>query len=240
MNAWTLASLHCPLCGHANEFFSPPPPEPGNMNAPERFQMIFWPLTDQKIIYSCAGCGLSCLMWDFFTIPDDKKPAVAEMLKSFQLPRSDSYTGVPVVARLETAEKVYALTGLSGNALGKFYRAMGFHCQASGDNAKADAARKKALAIARAMAEDPAHAQILKETLIVTAAMLFYTGDFDGATAELHKASAEKVRVQDVDRSKNFGATAYFDALIKDYFALIDVVKQAAGKGGKPEKTDAR
>jgi len=145
---WAPKDVVCPLCKTVNTFMDVMSYGSYIYQWPERFQFIFWPLTDTNVLYSCKKCRLTAFMWDFVEIPKEKLPAIKARLDTLALkPVEGEYTKVPMSARLDIAAEVYSIVGQDETFWCKFYRVKGYHYEAEKKEVDAAAARAKALEI---------------------------------------------------------------------------------------------
>ncbi|MCW8141355.1 MAG: hypothetical protein KIT58_20830 [Planctomycetota bacterium] len=210
---WGPAQVACPLCGHENAFERPMSYGSYIYRWPSRFQLVFWPATEGRSLYSCAGCRLTCFMWDWpKRITPEHHARLREVLAEVTLPAAESYRKVPILDRLAVAEKVYEVVGLDAATRCRFYRTVGYHAAKKGQPERARAARQQALDLARALADDPAQAAEAKEHRVVVACLLRLLGDPEGARAALEAAAGSKIEGDDAERAQ--GRTEYLDELI--------------------------
>src|SRR5687768_16658649 len=75
---WFPQEHTCPVCKTKNTFLVIGSYGSYIYQWPEKFQLIFWPVTDSPTMYSCKKCHLTTFMWDFEKTPKEKH---AEILK---------------------------------------------------------------------------------------------------------------------------------------------------------------
>src|SRR5262245_56434861 len=59
---WAPKEVNCPLCQTKNTFKEPMSWGSYIYSWPEKFQYIFWPLTDKPVLYCCKKCHLTAFM----------------------------------------------------------------------------------------------------------------------------------------------------------------------------------
>lgn len=109
---------------------------------PEKYDQVFWPLTDPMGIWICPVSGFASFIGDIELKPDEKS-AIAAFLKG-ALPLAKAAEPGAVLERLEA---VYALRTLAPDAKSRIVRALAYQYQSNGRQAKADALRAQAGAI---------------------------------------------------------------------------------------------
>jgi hypothetical protein len=190
---------------------------------PEKFQFIFWPLTDPNVLYSCKKCRLTAFMWDFAEIPKDKLPLIKTKLDTLALkPVEGEYYKVPMTQRLDIAAEVYSVLGQDETFWCKFYRVKGYHCEAEKKEADASSARGKALEICQKQLAVKDNAGARKELLLIAGAMRYFLNDNPAALKDFREAAELTYSTPklDAEQSKNFNA--YLSALLKEYIARIE------------------
>jgi len=68
---WTPSEVTCPICHTKNKFRTIMSYGSYVYGWPSKFQMVYWPSTDESSVYTCKECHLSAFMWDFEKIPAD-------------------------------------------------------------------------------------------------------------------------------------------------------------------------
>lgn len=190
---------------------------------PSKYQSIYWPVTDENVLYSCKKCYLSVFMWDFDDLPKDKLLDIQKQLVGVKIEGTyKSYSQIPMSRRLEVAEKIYAVLGMEDEFWCRFYRIKGYHFEAEKNQQKADEARTKALELANKMLKDPKNKEPQKQLLFITGAMKHFLRDDDGAIAELQKVLATKYTNPQLDAEKNNNGERNLNELAKEY---IDKIK---------------
>lgn len=188
-----------------------------------KYQLIYWPLTDDNVVYCCKKCFLSVFMWDFDELPKEKLPEMQKQLQGVKIEGNfKNYYDIPMSRRLEVAEKIYAVLGKEDDFWCRFNRTKGYHYEAEKNPAKADEARTKALELANKMLQDPKNKEPQKELFFIVAAMKHFLRDDDGAIAELQKVLATKFSDPQLDAEKNANGERNLNVLAKEY---IDKIK---------------
>ena len=103
---WTPSEVTCPICHTKNKFRTIMSYGSYVYGWPSKFQMVYWPSTDESSVYTCKECHLSAFMWDFEKIPADKLEAIRHSLQSTNIDSRENYTQIPMSQRLEVAEKL--------------------------------------------------------------------------------------------------------------------------------------
>lgn len=220
---WRPAQVPCPLCGHENTFEQPMSYGSYVYQWPSRFQLVFWPATEERSLYSCAQCRLTCFMWDWKEkrVAPEHHERLRAVLAEVTLPTlAGGYRRIPVLERLAVAERVYDLLGLEPTERCHFYRVLGYHAAKQGQPERAAAARRKALELVRAVMADEATAAWRKEHHVIAACMLRLLGEVDAARAELAAAAPLSIQVDDEERARN--ATEYLNELIEALRERLD------------------
>ncbi len=140
---------------------------------PEKYDQVFWPLTDPMGIWVCAASGFAAFIGDV-ELGGEEKRAIAAFLKDAPaLPEK-----APLAAKLERLEAVYALRQLTPDVRARIQRAIAYQYEADGQQAKADALRAAAGALIASRLQDPALAPDLRlQYVFVTANYARERGD---------------------------------------------------------------
>ncbi len=216
---WAPKEFACPACDTRNTFQVIVSYGSYIYSWPSKYQYLFWPLTDENVLYSCKKCRLSALMGDFEKTPKDKLEAIREKLKGIELPEKDEYFKIPMSRRLAAAERVYEAIGKDDEFWSLFFRTKGYHLEAEKLADDAKAARRKALEHALKVLEKKENAGRRKELLLVTGAMRDLTGDAEGARKDLEEAL--KTKFQAGDKEKSEGMNEYLDEVLREYVAAL-------------------
>lgn len=233
---WAPTKKTCPVCKTENTFQAVMSYGTYIYRWPSKFQMIFWPMIDGNVLYSCKKCRLTCFMWDFNKIPEDKIPAISKLnLASLPGKWNKTYADIPMSIRLEWAEKVYGELKSKDdlNFWCLFYRVKGYHLDMAKNAKGADEARSEALALAEKMIQKNDGTQ--KELLVISAAMKFFLKNPEGALKDLRKAKSIKFNDPKLPAQNNENADRYFSELIDEYIVLAGKVDQKASPD-KPAK----
>lgn len=220
---WAPKEVVCPLCSTKNTFMDIASYGTYIYQWPEKFQFIYWPLTDANVLYSCKKCRLTAFMWDFAEIPKEKLPAIKTKLDTMALkPVEGEYYKIPMSNRLDIAAEVYSTLGMDETFWCKFYRVKGFHYEAEKREADATSARAKALEICQKQLAMKENAGIRKELLLISGAMRYFLNDNPAALKDLREATELTYTSSKLDseQSKNFNA--YLSSLLKEYVARIE------------------
>ena len=102
-------------------------------------------------------------------------------------------------------------------------RTLGYHFEAEKKQAEADAARRKALAVAEKMLADKAHAEARKELLYITGAMRYFLRDEAGALRDFREALTLKYRNSKLEKARVEGYDAYLSELLNEYLKKLGV-----------------
>jgi len=203
---WADREVSCPVCDTANTFRSVMSCGGYIYYWPTKYEYVFWPYTESECLYSCAKCRLTLFMEDFEDIPPDKVDAIRHLLEGIRFDREyKNYTEIPMSQKLDAAEKLYAVLGKDDEFWCLFYRVKGFHYGETGNETGAREARKKALDLARKMANDGANIESKKELIVISGAMKHLLDDDDGAFADFNEAAHlkyTKKRVFDKEAAK--------------------------------------
>jgi len=219
---WADEEFVCPVCKTKNTFGVIMSYGSYIYGWPSKYQVIYWPLTDGHVLYSCKKCYLSLLMWDFDKLPQEKLEVVRNALKGIEIKGNyKHYWEIPMSQRLEAAEKIYAVLQKDDNFWLRFYRVKGYHYAAEKDQTKADEARKKALELATRMLNEKDQTTPKKELWLISGAMKHFLGDDKGALDDLNTTLKTKYENKQLDKEKNENGEANLSALVKDYIEKI-------------------
>jgi len=218
---WTPSEVTCPICHTKNKFRTIMSYGSYVYGWPSKFQMVYWPSTDESSVYTCKECHLSAFMWDFEKIPADKLEAIRHSLQSTNIDSRENYTQIPMSQRLEVAEKVYGALDKDDQFWSHFYRVKAYHLAREKKLSEAAEARAKALAIVRRMINDPSYAGQKKELLVVSAAMHHFLQDDDAAKDDLKHSLAAHFENSSYSAEQNQNANHNLDALAKEYMELM-------------------
>lgn len=106
---------------------------------PEKYDQVFWPLTDENGIWFCAESGFTAFIDDFKDIPASEKKLIAVYLK-------ENYKGEKTIeAKLKLLEGVYSLRKKDYEFENRLLRVLARWYQNLGNVDTANAYRKRAL-----------------------------------------------------------------------------------------------
>jgi hypothetical protein len=192
-------------------------------NWPSKFELIFWPDTESEVLYSCRECQYTCFMYDFDDPPAEKLDALREAAAKAEFGGDfDSYTDIPMTARLAAAEEIYRVLERSEDLWCRFYRIAGYHAAAEGLTEEAGTARGRALAIAEALMQDETRAGERKEFLLIIGAMRYFRGDGPSARSDFEAALPLSYENAAFEAERNEGYDGYLTALLEEYIAKTD------------------
>lgn len=239
---WFPQEFKCPVCQAKNTFLVVGSYGNYIYHWDSKFQLIYWPRTDSPVLYSCRQCRLTTFMWDFEEVPKDKHAALRKALEGVKMDyvgekseyyKEADYLRIPMTQRLAAASKVYEVLGRDDWFWGEFYRTLGYHFEAEKQQTEADAARRRALAIAEKMLADKAHAETRKELLYITGAMRYFLRDEAGALKDFREALTLKYQNSKFGKEKAQGYDAYLTDLLNQ-----DLKKLGSGGEAKKPKAD--
>lgn len=219
---WFPAKHTCPICKHEGEY-----QEIGSYGGyiyqwPSKYQYIYWPLTDFQSVYCCTKCHFSTYMWDFDSVDVSKIDTLKSFLTTVHLDKKyRDYLEIPMITRLEIAEKVYKILGKDTEFWCKFYRVIGYHYEYDKNTTKAKEARLTALGLAKQMLLDVNYSGQEKEVLFIIAAMHNFTGQKDSALVYLDQAALKTYENKTWEEENAKGLDEYLTALIKNYKEFI-------------------
>jgi hypothetical protein len=200
-----------------------------------KYQWLFFPRTDSPTFYTCKKCHLTTYMWDFDQLPKDKLPELKKVLAGIKVSKEfKDYQELPVTERLEIMEKVYAVLGKDDGFWEEFYRVEGYHYGKAGETAKAEAARKKSLALVQKQLADTKNQEPKKLLLYISASTKHFLADDKGALEDLQKALATKYQAKNAKPEEQTDAENGLNERIKDYIEKIN------SKDKKPRLADKK
>src|SRR6185295_636973 len=77
---WFPKDFVCPACATTNTFQVWGSYGSYIYSFPSKFQYVFWPAIDDRVVYSCKKCRLTCFMWDYEKVPKEKFEDIAKAL----------------------------------------------------------------------------------------------------------------------------------------------------------------
>ncbi|WP_334180240.1 hypothetical protein [Pseudoxanthomonas sp.] len=175
---------------------------------PEKYDQVFWPLTDPMGIWLCDASGFATFIGDI-ELEEGEKQAIAALLRDApRLPEQAT-----LAARLERLEAIYALRTLTPDARSRILRALAYQYQSDGQQARADALREQARTLMEARLQDQALPLDLRlKYLFVTANYARERGDAAEADRRLDALATRLREAQKDDKVKDYAA--YLDELI--------------------------
>lgn len=221
---WYETVVKCPVCSKKNTF-----QQIGSYGSyiyhwPEKFEYIYWPVTETYSVYSCSNCRYSAFMWDFEHISGDTlqtiKAAIDTM--SIDMKANKDYTKIPMYKKLETAEMFYKLYETDKDFWCKFYRIKAYHYDLDEMPAEARVNRLKALDIANEMLVDTNQDYRKKEILLISGAMKHFTAQDSLALLDFNLAKSLIYSDPQNDSSNNEGFNQYLDGIFIEYIELIN------------------
>ena len=228
---WNPVEIKCPVCGTKNIFLQWGSYGNYIYQYPSKYQYIYWPFTDSPVVYSCKQCRLTAFMHDFEQTPKEKFAELKKALAGVELPYTlktelpadwGIYMKIPMTARLLAAERVYRALGRTDDEFwGYFYRVLGYHHAAEGDEKGAAEARRRALAITERALADAASEPRRKELLYVTGAMRHFLNDDAGALRDFDAAAKLTYAGAGLKPEEAKNVNDYLDTLIADYAGKI-------------------
>jgi tetratricopeptide (TPR) repeat protein len=190
---WHPQEFICPVDGEKNIFRVIGSYGNYVYNDRSQYQWVFFPRTSQQSHYMCKKCHLALYMWDFDKVPKEKVAELKKITAEIKVSKDfKDYQELKVVERLEAMEKIYAALEKDDTWWELFYRSKAFHYAKAEMADKALEARKKSLEyITRFLGSDK-YKDERKAHYYISGAMKHYTGDDEGALADLEKALKTK------------------------------------------------
>lgn len=225
---WVDTKVECPNCHTDNTFGEIASFGTYIYSWPEKYQLVFWPMTDSQVLYSCSKCRLTLFMWDFAELTKNELAALAPVLAAISVKWNQKrYYEVPMPERLAVAERCYEKLDRDDDWWCRFRRVQAYHDDASGNTAAAAIARRQAIELADRLVADTGRAGTLKEALYVRGAMRHFLGDDTGALKDFTDAKSKVIQLKDKpeENSKNFDA--YVTSLIDEYIKLLSDASKA-------------
>ncbi len=220
---WGPVEKECPICRTKSRYFDIASYGSYVFDYPSKYEYIFWPYTDGKVVYSCRKCWFSCFMWDFKDIPESKHSDIRKFLDSLDLHETNGdYYVVPMSYRLLIAEHIYRFFDKDEEFWCHFYRVMGHHLAYEQKTVKSIKARTKALNIAETMLQAKENAGINKELYLITGAMKYFLGDKKGALYDFKKAQKLTYENSDLDKESLENSNRYLSDLLNDYLEKLN------------------
>jgi hypothetical protein len=224
---WGSKSIECPICGESDTYKVINSYGSYIYDWPTKFQMIFWPKTDQMSHYTCEECGFSCFMSDFIKFDTLYKSNVKEMLDK-EKPKLDfsDYTDYPILKRLDREEKCYKLMNKDSYFWCEFYRVKAYFNDIEKDTLNARRYRMKALGLAEQMLESEKNSAIAKELLFIIASMYYYTGNYKEAEDNIKASKILVYKGIDMNPENASALNGYLINLTEELMMMIDQKKR--------------
>ena len=225
---WAPQTVKCPICGTPNKFVEIMSYGSYIYRWPSKFQYVFWPRTESASMYSCSSCRLTCFMWDFRSIPEDKREAIRKKLEGVTFDKKYAdYRRIPMSQKLTVAEKVYSLLDKDDRFWCDFHRIKGYHLVKEKKPKEAADARKKSLALAEKLLKDKKLAGQKKELLLISGAMRHCIDDNKGALRDFNEALKLTYKNDKIKKENAEGLDKYLTGLLKEYIARIESGRKA-------------
>jgi rubredoxin len=219
---WAPADVVCPVCKHKNTFMQIMSFGNYIYHWPEKFQYIYWPLTDGNVLYSCSNCHYTAFMFDFSETKPDKLAQIKQMLAGQPFEgKYAKYTDIPMSVRLAIAEKVYKIIGEDDEWWCRFERVRGYHFAREKKETEAAEARRKALNLAEKMLQSKATSPSEKELFLITGGMKYFLKDREGAIKDLEHGLTLKFAPANLEKEKAEGFDQYLSGVFTEFIAAI-------------------
>ena len=223
---WTPVKIKCPYCGTKSVYYKVNSYGPYIYDYPSKYEYIFWPYIDGKVLYCCRKCWFTSFAWDFFSIPGGAREDIKRILSKMAVFETNGdYDIIPMYYRMEIAENIYKLYEKDDEFWCHFYRVEGYHLANEGKIAEAAEARSKALQYTVKMIADPSNAGIGKELYYIKGAMQYLLADTEKALATFKLARQMKYYNVDADSNRLENVNKYLDDLIDHYIEKIESAK---------------
>jgi hypothetical protein len=159
---------------------------------PEKYDQVFWPLTDENGIWYCKGSGFTAFIGDFENITGDEKAAISQYLKDH---RKKGKIGIE--SKLALLEGIYALRRIDEEFKSKLPRIFARWYQNLGQIDKANEYRKKSLADIKEKLATELPEALKLEYLYVAANYSRLFGDVAGSDQYLARLKAAAAELKD-------------------------------------------
>lgn len=234
---WAPVEVVCPVCKHKNTFMAVMSFGNYIYQWPSKFQYIYWPLTDTKVLYSCSNCHYTAFMFDFNDAKPDKLAQIKQMLAGEPFEgKYEKYTDIPMSKRLAIAEKVYQIIGGDDDFWCRFERVKGYHFAAEKKETEAAEARKKALNLAEKMRQSNPKSPSEKELALITGGMKYFLKNHEDAIKDLEHGLTLKFTASDLEREKAEGFDKYLSDVLTEFIAVIRDEEKAKTEPVWPHK----
>jgi hypothetical protein len=221
---WSEGATECPVCkktiavrrvaSHGSYVY----------RYPSKYQLVFWPHTDDSSWYFCPECHYAAFMGDFAKLPADKVQLVRAAIAKVKKPQPKKpYHEISLAYRLKLVEAISTALGRDDLYWSHFARVHGYHLARLGDNEGAKAARLGCLALAQKLLKADVVEPTKKELMFLIGSMQHFTGQKQAALATLArvpKTPAEPKGKMTDEQRKSFGQ--YLDELAKSLTEMIE------------------
>ena len=219
---WCPVDKECPFCGTVSTYYEIMSYGSYIYEYPSKYEYIFWPFIEGKILFCCKKCWFTAYSWDFDSIPQGKKPGIKKILDKLAVWETNgAYTVVPMYYRLKIAEEIYKLYGRNDEFWCHFYRVKGYHLEIEEKFQEAAEARRKAIEIAERMIENKHNEGIYKELLYITGAMKYKLDDEQGALQDFKKAQQLVYQKSGMDKISQDNINDFLNRLLDDYLEKL-------------------
>ncbi|UCC12900.1 MAG: hypothetical protein JSW02_05085 [candidate division WOR-3 bacterium] len=223
---WASVEKECPICHTTSTYYEMTSAGSYIYEYPSKYEYIFWPYIDNRVVYTCRKCWFSCFSWDFLKIPESKHGDIRRILDSIALFETNGdYYVIPMSYRLTIAEQIYRFLDKDDEFWCHFHRVRAYHLTAEEKLAKAAQARTAALELAEKMLRSEAYTGMQKELYLIAGAMKYFLNDYEGAGNYFRKAQHLVYRRSSMDRPDQVDVDTYLSALLKEYLEKLDAVK---------------
>ncbi len=171
--SWVPLEQPCPLCRGQSRVWHVASAGGYVYTWPSKYELVFWPYTDEESLFTCRHCGLTLFTFDLDALPAERHAAIRAALQGVDPARL--FAGdvpAPIVERLPVAARVYEAWGRDDRTWGHFHRVAAYHYAAAGMRREAAASRRRALECAERLLHQPQTAGALRrEAWVASAAM---------------------------------------------------------------------
>ncbi len=171
----------------------------------DKFDQVFWPLTDKKGIWFCRATGFTAFIGDFEDITDVEKKEIAEYL------RNNYEGGDTQESKLKLLEGIYAIRKTSEEFDNRLVRVLARSYQNLGDFEKANEYRRRALNEIQTRLKGALPEGRKLEYLYVAANYTKQFGDTESSDEFVRKLRASIANLEDKDLAS---FAEYLDELI--------------------------
>lgn len=219
---WTDIGRRCPMCGHNNKFLTWASYGNYIYSEPSKYQYVYWPYTDKPSVYSCVDCHYSALIGEFDSVKSAEIAGVRSYLETIKNDKKYSdYSDIPILTRLDYAEKINGFRYHDNESWCRFYRILGYHTERAGKIEEAKIARGRAIKLAQRSLKDTTSKGREKEFYYIIGAMYHFTNNDDSALVYLEKATTLRYESASMKKEDLDDFNDYLDALSKDYMDRI-------------------